>query len=148
VRVRRHHKGYVAGYNGQAVATADQVIAGAMPSQHPAGRTPLHPLPDRCRDQLAAAGIRPRLRTVLADAGYASEENLARADVGKLRLLMPLAKDPGRVAACRKGPGTWTSIRPPPAPSAACAIPADGRTARSGPAPWNQHPGNSRPARN
>jgi len=92
----RNQKGYVAGYNGQAVVTADQVIVGAMLSQHPADRTLLHPLPGQCRDQLAAAGIRPKLRTVLADSGYVSEENFARADQDKLRLLAPLAKDPGR----------------------------------------------------
>jgi transposase len=96
VRVMRNQKGYVAGYNGQLVVTADQVIVGAMLSQHPVDRTLLHPLLDQCRDQLAAAGIRPKLRTVLADAGYVSEENFARADTGKLRLLAPLAKDPGR----------------------------------------------------
>jgi transposase len=96
VRVMRNQKGYVAGYNGQAVVTADQVIAGAMLSQHPVDRTLLHPLLDQCRDQLAAAGIRPKLRTVLADSGYVSEENFARADQDKLRLLAPLAKDPGR----------------------------------------------------
>jgi hypothetical protein len=39
VRVMRNQKGYVAGYNGQLVVTADQVIVGAMLSQHPAGRT-------------------------------------------------------------------------------------------------------------
>jgi Transposase DDE domain len=33
---------------------------------------------------------------VLADAGYVSEENFARADASGLRLLAPLAKDPGR----------------------------------------------------
>jgi len=96
VRVMRHQKGCVAGYNGQAVVTADRVIAGALLSQHPVGRTLLHPLLDQCRDQLAAAGIRPKLRTVRADAGYASEDNFARAGPGKLRLLVPLAKDPGR----------------------------------------------------
>jgi hypothetical protein len=53
-------------------------------------------LPGQCRDQLAAAGIRPRLRTVLADSGYISEENFARAGNDGLRLLAPLAKDPGR----------------------------------------------------
>ena len=47
-----------------------------------------------------------------------------------------------------KGPGTWTSIRPPPAPSGGCGIPADGKTTSCGPAPWNQSSGNSRPARN
>jgi hypothetical protein len=91
-----NQKGYVAGYNGQLVVTAGQIIVGAMLSQHPMDRTLLHPLLDRCRDQLAAAGIRPKLRTVLADSGYVSEETFARADDGGLRLLAPLAKDPGR----------------------------------------------------
>jgi transposase len=96
VRVMRNQKGYVAGYNGQAVVTAQQVIVGAMLSQHPVDRTLLHPLLDQCRDQLAAAGIRPKLRTVLADSGYVSVENFTRADQDKLRLLAPLAKDPDR----------------------------------------------------
>ena len=43
VRVMRNQKGYVAGYNGQLVVTADQVIVGAMLSQHPVDRTLLHP---------------------------------------------------------------------------------------------------------
>jgi transposase len=96
VRVMRNQKGYVAGYNGQLVVTADQVIVGAMLAQHPAGRTLLHPLLDTCRQQLAEAGIRPKLRTVLADSGYVSEEAFARADADGLRLLAPLAKDPAR----------------------------------------------------
>jgi len=96
VRVMRDQKGYVAGYSGQLVVTTGQVIVGAMLSQHPAGRTLLHPLIDTCRQQLAEAGIEPRLRTVLADAGYVSEDNFARADADGLRLLAPLAKDPGR----------------------------------------------------
>jgi hypothetical protein len=92
----RNQKGYVAGYNGQAVVTADQVIVGAMLSRHPVDRTLLHPLLDQCRQQLSEAGIRPKLHTVLADSGYVSEENFARADQDKLRLLAPLAKDPAR----------------------------------------------------
>jgi len=92
----RNQKGYVAGYNGQLVVTAQQVIVGAMLSQHPVDRTLLHPLLDTCRQQLTEAGITPRLRTVLADAGYASEETFARGDADGLRLLAPLAKDPGR----------------------------------------------------
>jgi hypothetical protein len=96
VRVMRNQKGYLAGYNGQLVVTSQQVIVGAMLSQHPVDRTLLHPLLDTCRRQLAAAGIGPKLRTVLADSGYVSEENFPRADAGGLRLLAPLAKDPGR----------------------------------------------------
>jgi hypothetical protein len=43
VRVMRNQKGYVAGYNGQAVVTADQVIADTMLSWHPVDRTPAPP---------------------------------------------------------------------------------------------------------
>jgi transposase len=96
VRVMRNQKGYAAGYNGQLVVTAQQVIVGAVLSQHPVDRTLLHPVLDICRRQLAEAGIRPTLRTVLADSGYVSGENFARADDGGLRLLAPLAKDPAR----------------------------------------------------
>jgi len=99
VRVMRNQKGYLAGYNGQLVVTGGQVIVGAMLSQHPVDRTLLHPLLDTCRQQLTEAGIKPRLRTVLADAGYVSEETFARADSDGLRLLAPLAKDPGRIRA-------------------------------------------------
>ena len=96
VRVMRNQKGYVAGYNGQLVVTGQQVIAGAVLSWHPVDRTLLHPVLEACRQQLAGAGIRPTLRTVLADSGYVSEENFARADGDGLRLLAPLAKDPAR----------------------------------------------------
>ena len=96
VRVMRNQKGYVAGYNGQLVVTMQQVIVGAMLSQHPVDRTLLHRCRVTCRQQLTQAGIKPRLRTVLADAGYVSEETFARADTDGLRLLAPLAKDPGR----------------------------------------------------
>jgi hypothetical protein len=92
----RNQEGSGAGYNGQAVVTAEQVIAGAMLSRHPVGRALLRPLPGQCRDQLAAAGIRPGLRTVPADSGYVSEENFARAGQDRLRLLAPLAKAPDR----------------------------------------------------
>jgi hypothetical protein len=94
VRIMRNKKGYVSGYNGQLVVTCQQVIVGAMLSQHPVDRTLLHPLLDTCRQQLTEAGIRPRLRTVLADAGYASENNFLRGEQQKLRLLVPLRKDP------------------------------------------------------
>ena len=149
VRVMRNQKGYMAGYNGQLVVTAQQVIVGVMLSQHPVDRTLLHPLLGQCRDQLASAGVRPKLRTVLADSGYTSEETFARADTDGLRLLAPLAKDPGRhQAGPRKGPGTSTGSRPPPAPGDACTIPADATTTRCGPAPSNPSSGSSRPARN
>jgi hypothetical protein len=135
----RTQKGYVAGCNGQLVVTAQQVIVGAVLSRHPVDRTLLHPVPGTCRQQLAAAGIRPGLRTVLADSGYVSEENFARADQDKLRLLAPLAKDPGRRRLrTPQRPGTWAGFRLPPAPPGACSTAGAGRTTSCGPAPWNR----------
>jgi hypothetical protein len=95
VRVMRNQKGYLAGYHGRLVVTAQQVIVGALLSQHQVDRTLLHPPPGTCRQQLADAGIRPQLRTVLADAGYVSEENFARAKTGGLRLLAPAGSSRG-----------------------------------------------------
>jgi hypothetical protein len=59
VRVMRNQKGYVAGYNGQLVVTAQQVIAGAVLSQHPVDRTLLHPVPGTCRRSQPAQAARP-----------------------------------------------------------------------------------------
>ncbi len=74
----RNQKGYVAGYNGQLVVTAQQLIVGAVLSWHPVDRTLLHPLLDQCCAQSTAAGIRPKLRTVLADSGYVTERATRR----------------------------------------------------------------------
>jgi Transposase DDE domain len=71
------------GYNGHLVVTGGQVIVGAMLAQHPVDRTLLHPLLETCRQQLAEAGLNQRLRTVLADSGYVSDETFARADAGR-----------------------------------------------------------------
>jgi transposase len=102
VRVMRNQKGYVAGYNGQAVVTADPVIVAAMLSQHPVDRTLLHPLLDTCRQQLTQAGIRLELRTVLADSGVRQR--------GELR-----PRRPGQAAAARAA-----DQRPRPAGLAPC----------------------------
>ena len=129
--------------------TAQQVIVGAMLSQHPVDRTLLHPVLDTCRQQLADAGIRPKLRTVLADSGYVSEDNFTRADDGGLRLLAPLAKDPALPR--HRTPRRARHLDQFPATARAkrrLQHPAAKTTTRCGPAPWNQCSGNSRPARN
>ena len=120
VRVMRNQKGYVAGYNGQAVVTAQQVIVGAMLSQHPVDRTLLHPLLDQCRDQLAAAGIQPELRTVLADSGYVR---------GELR-----PRRPGQAAAARTAGQRPRAARQPPCQEGQAPGPVSGHRPRH-PAP-------------
>ena len=48
---------------------------------------------DTTRCQLRAAGITPRLPTVVADSGYVSEAVFARAHTDQIPLLAPLSKD-------------------------------------------------------
>jgi hypothetical protein len=136
VRVMRNQKGYVAGYNGQLVVTCQQVVVGALLSQHPGRPHTAAPPAGTCRQQLTEAGITPRLHTVLADAGYVSEENFARADAGGLRLLAPLAKDPAG-----NGPCALPGSPPLPLRGGGCSIRAAATTTRCGPAPWNQYSG-------
>jgi transposase len=87
----------IVGYNAQAVVTADQVIVGATVSQKEVDRNLLHPTLDIARRQLTAAGIRPQLKTVVADSGYVTEDAFARAHEQRIRLLAPLTKDTRRM---------------------------------------------------
>jgi transposase len=77
-RTVRSKNTMIVGYNAQAVVTADQVIVGATVLQKEVDR---------------AAGIEPRLRTIVADSGYVTEAAFAQAHADKIRLLAPLAKD-------------------------------------------------------
>ena len=68
----------------------------------------------------------PRLRTVLADSGYVSSGELRPRRPGQAAAARAAGQRPrpdGRAGALPRGPGIWTSIRPPPAPSGACGIP-------------------------
>ena len=86
-----------------------------MLSRHPVDHTLLHPVLDTLRQQLHQAGIRPELRTG-GRLRLCQQESFARADTDGLRLLAPLAKDPGpRCVPFPGGPGAWT-VRQPPAP--------------------------------
>lgn len=92
-RTMRAKDTLLAGYNAQVVVTAGQVVVGATVLQDVVDRNVLHEVLDHTRRQLARAGVTPRLRTVVADAGYVTEDAFTRAHVQKLRLLAPLAKD-------------------------------------------------------
>jgi transposase len=92
-RVVRAKNTLIVGYNAQAVVTVGQVIVGATVFQKEVDGTLLHPTLQACRRQLTAAGVRPKLATVVADSGYVSEAAFAQAHAEKLRLLAPVTKD-------------------------------------------------------
>lgn len=72
--------GFVQGYNAQAVANQDQVIVAAEVTDEHNDVHQLHPMITATSSSLADAGIDERPATLLADAGYASEENFAALD--------------------------------------------------------------------
>ena len=149
VRVMHNQKGYVAGYNGQLVVTAEQVIVGAMLSQHPVDRTLLHPLLDTCRQQLAEPASarscapcsptpatpakRPSPAASSRNCGWSSRSPRTRTSAAP-------AHPPGSV--------TWPSCPPPRERSGGCAITAAAPTTSYGRGQWNRCSARSRPARN
>ena len=73
-------KGFVQGYNAQAVANDEQVIVSAEVTCEHNDLGQLHPMIEATDTSLAGAGIDQRPERLLADAGYASEENFAALD--------------------------------------------------------------------
>jgi transposase len=73
-------KGFVQGYNAQAVANDEQVVVSAEVTDEHNDLTQLHPMIEASNASLAEAGIEDRPEKLLADAGYASEENFAALD--------------------------------------------------------------------
>jgi transposase len=94
VRIIRSKKGYVSGYNGRLVVTEQQVIVGAMLSQHPVDRTLLHPVLDACRQQLTEVGMDHGCAPCTPKPATPVKRNFLRGEQRKLRLLVTLRKDP------------------------------------------------------
>src|SRR4051812_281782 len=63
-------RGWVQGYNAQAVVTAEQIIVAAEISTESLDTANLHPMLTAAQEELHAAGITDSLEIVLADAGY------------------------------------------------------------------------------
>jgi transposase len=85
--IMKTRRGWVQGYNGQAVVTADQIIVAAELTAIVA----------------AVVGEDVALGTVLADAGYWSEANAA-TETADCRLLIATQKDHRQRAALREAP--------------------------------------------
>jgi len=81
--------GWVQGYNGQVVVAEDGLVLAAELSQAANDVRQLRPLIEATRSNLVAAGVRRRIGTLLADAGYWSEVDVTAAEAsGGPRLLI------------------------------------------------------------
>lgn len=81
--------GWIQGYNGQAVVAEDGLVLAAELTQDANDSRQLLPMLEHTRSNLATAGVRRPIGTLLADAGYWSELNVTTAEAsGGPRLLI------------------------------------------------------------
>jgi transposase len=74
-RVMSSHKGWVQGYNAQAIVNRHQIVLACDVSQDPADVQLYQPMTNTLARTLRAAGITTEPELVLADAGYWSNAN-------------------------------------------------------------------------
>ena len=96
-RLLKTRAGYVQGYNAQAVATEDQFVVAAEATNQSHDASSFEPMIAATKRNLRHAGEKRRVRQVLADAGYWSDDNVNLAGVesiiapGKARKLRRIA---------------------------------------------------------
>jgi transposase len=76
-RVVKRGPTLIQGYNAQAVVTEDQIIVAACVTQDANDRRQLRPMLASAEENLAATGTGRRIGTLLADAGYWSDREIA-----------------------------------------------------------------------
>ena len=94
-------RGWVQGYNAQAVCTEDQVIIAAELTTSSADFGQLEPLVGAAERELAAAGVTDTPEVVLADAGFWHSEQIERLTGRGLAVL--IAPDAGKRKGARPG---------------------------------------------
>ena len=86
-------RGFVQGYNAQAVATVGQIIVAAEVTPEENDVDQLHPMLAATANELKAAGVEETVGAALVDAGYCSEANLEQADPEGPELFVATRKD-------------------------------------------------------
>ena len=104
-------RGWVQGYNAQAVATEDQIVIAAEVHVSSADFGQLGPMVAAARDELARAGVEQSPEVVLADAGYWHQVQLERLAAEGVTPLVP--PDANKRAGARPGwdGGLYTFMR-------------------------------------
>ena len=82
-------RGYVQGYNAQAVVTEDQVVIAAEIKTTPTDFGFLGPMVDVARRQLLEAGVTDQPEVVVADSGYWHHEQMDQLAADGVAVLVP-----------------------------------------------------------
>ena len=102
-RIMKTAKGYVQGYNGQAVVTEEQIIVAAEVTQEENDVKQLEPMLKKAKANINEVGVEEEMGTGLMDAGYWSENNVkGREEVGEI--LIATKKDWKQRQAIREQP--------------------------------------------
>jgi hypothetical protein len=107
-RIMSTQKGWVQGYNAQAIVTTHQIVVAHAVTQNANDVELYQPMTATLADTLTAAGITDPVKLTLADAGYCSDENLTA--LGPDRLIATQKDHKQRRAARELG----TTTGPPP----------------------------------
>lgn len=92
-RIMKTRKGYIQGYNGQAVVDTGQIILAADVTQEPNDIHQLHSMTEQAQHELKAAGVQEEIKRELADAGYWSEANMTQSSPTDPEFLIATTKD-------------------------------------------------------
>ena len=115
-RNMKAYRGYLQGYNAQAVTTEDQIIVAAEIAPDGLDFAQLDPMVSAAERELAEAGVTERPGTVLADAGYWSNEHIdSLRERGIPRSLPPMpTAERGRARLASVAPMTSCAGSSPP----------------------------------
>ena len=106
-RIQKNAKGYLQGYNAQAVATEDQVIAAFDVVNDANDYHQLKPILEKVRENLSM--LKSSAKTILADAGYCSESNLE--DLESMKDIEGLISTRKEQEMRKKEPSTFSKRR-------------------------------------
>jgi transposase len=95
-RTLKTPRGFLQGYNAQAVCNEQQIVVAAEMSVSSADFGQMGPMIDKARTELAAAGVTDQPGVVLADAGYWHGEQIDRLMGQGVRVLIPPDADKRR----------------------------------------------------
>ena len=103
-RIMKTRSGYVQGYNAQAAVTENQIIVAAEVTQECNDVEQLLPMLEKIADNLESVGASDAMESVLADAGYWSDSNMAAAAPAGPELFIATNKDWKQRKAMREAP--------------------------------------------
>jgi hypothetical protein len=92
-RIMKTRRGFVQGYNAQAVVTGDQIIVAAEVTQECNDVHQLHPMLGKAESNLSQAGVAESIQAATADAGYWSETNAEQTSADGPELFVATTKD-------------------------------------------------------